>query len=181
MAKTQTLTKMDMIKELIATNSVDEFKKEKDDTVKLASRLFRQLSADKVQALYAERITSAPEEVIEEVTQKVEEAAAPTPTPKKAAKKAKTEDEEYNYSKATDKEGNEYAKAWVLELLDATKFGALSASKKTRTLECKSNKLIYNRIDNTIQAVSKETNKKVKKTMAICPFIVKAFIKKYAV
>lgn len=173
-----TMTKMDMIKKLVEENKVDEFKKEKDDNTKLASRLFRTLTNESVKELYAARISASPEKAIEEITKKVEKAAKKAP-----AKEVKAEVKEKDpmYSPAKDAAGNEYKKAWVLQELDERGFAPLSGlAANVRKLEGKVNTLIYHRNKNILNVKSNETGAIVQSTMCLCPFIVKSFITKYA-
>lgn len=169
-----TLTKMEMIKTLVETNNVDEFKKEKDDTFKLAGRLFRTLSADRVKELYEERIKISPEAVLEEVTEKIEKVATKSKT-------EKAEKVDSQYETAKDENGNSYKKAWVLEFLNSAGFSALRGINEIREIFGEKYYIRYYRSKNMMIAFSSETKKEVKRTLCLCPFIVKSFVKKYSV
>lgn len=181
-----TLTKMDMIKALVAANQVDELKKEKDDSIKLAARIFRTVSNDRVKELYATRIAANPEKVIEEVTKKAEKAAKAS---KKAAQKKPAEkvpvkeepvEKDAMYQSIEDEEGNVYKKAWMLEELNSRGFSKLTNRNiDVRRLKGEHYLLIYSRFDNKITVKELGTGKVVKTTLCICPFIVRAFIDKY--
>lgn len=174
-----TMTKMDMIKKLVEENKVEEFKKEKDDDTKLASRLFRTLTNENVKELYAARISASPEKAIEEITKKVEKAAKKAPA--KEEVKAEVKEKDPMYSPAKDAAGNEYKKAWVLQELDERGFSPLSGlALNIRKFEGKTNTLIYHRNKNILNVKSNETDEIIQSTMCLCPFIVKAFITKYA-
>jgi HD superfamily phosphohydrolase len=82
-----TLTKVDMIKELIAEGKAEEFRGEKDSDASLAKKLYRLLLTERVAELYAERIKSSPEEALETITKKAEKVAEPK---KKEVKKTAT-------------------------------------------------------------------------------------------
>lgn len=171
-----TLTKMDMIKALVEAKKVEELRKEKDDSLKLASRLFRSLSNEKVKELYFSRIASEPEKVIEEVTEKVIKAAKPQK--ERATVKEEKEPVDPDYLSVADEKGHVYKKAWVLKVLDEKKFSKLT-SKGERRLKGKSKFLVYSIDTNSIVAASIKNGKIVNKTICACPFITKAFIDKY--
>lgn len=198
------LSKMDMIKALIKENKVEELKQEKDTELKLAARLFRQLNLKQVKEMYAEKIAKEPIAVIEAVTEKVEKAAKKpetkatkevkkikveeTKTEKPKAEKAPKKKVNPKFLPAKDEKGYEYKKAWVIPVLDNAGFSKLGRSKYKRTLESKTYTQIYDRERNSLEVYKTSQIKKgvaepalVNKTLAICPFIVEAFVKKYAV
>lgn len=198
------LSKMDMIKALIKENKVEDLKQEKDTELKLAARLFRQLNLKQVKEMYAEKIAKEPIAVIEAVTEKVEKAAKkPEVKATKEVKKIKVEETKVEKPKAEkapkkkvdpkflpakDEKGYEYKKAWVIPVLDNAGFSKLGRSRWKRTLESKTYTQIYDRERNSLTVYKTSQIKKgvanpaiVNKTPAICPFIVEAFVKKYAV
>lgn len=198
------LSKMDMIKALIKENKVEELKQEKDTELKLAARLFRQLNLKQVKEMYAEKIAKEPIAVIEAVTEKVEKVAKkPETKAAKEVKKIKVEETKAEKPKAEkapkkkvnpkflpakDEKGYEYKKAWVIPVLDNAGFSKLGRSKYKRTLESKTYTQVYDRERNVVEVYKTSQIKKgvaepalVNKTLAICPFIVEAFVKKYAI
>ena len=198
------LSKMDMIKALIKENKVEELKQEKDTELKLAARLFRQLNLKQVKEMYAEKIAKEPIAVIEAVTEKVEKVAKkPETKAEKEVKKIKVEETKAEKPKAEkapkkkvnpkflpakDEKGYEYKKAWVIPVLDNAGFSKLGRSKYKRTLESKTYTQVYDRERNVVEVYKTSQIKKgvaepalVNKTLAICPFIVEAFVKKYAI
>ena len=198
------LSKMDMIKALIKENKVEELKQEKDTELKLAARLFRQLNLKQVKEMYAEKIAKEPIAVIEAVTEKVEKVAKKpetkaakevkkikveeTKTEKPKAEKAPKKKVNPKFLPAKDEKGYEYKKAWVIPVLDNAGFSKLGRSKYKRTLESKTYTQVYDRERNIVEVYKTSQIKKgvaepalVNKTLAICPFIVEAFVKKYAI
>nr|DAD80448.1 MAG TPA: hypothetical protein [Siphoviridae sp. ctYh54] len=198
------LSKMDMIKALIKENKVEELKQEKDTELKLAARLFRQLNLKQVKEMYAEKIAKEPIAVIEAVTEKVEKVAKKpetkaakevkkikveeTKTEKPKAEKAPKKKVNPKFLPAKDEKGYEYKKAWVIPVLDNAGFSKLGRSKYKRTLESKTYTQVYDRERNVVEVYKTSQIKKgvaepalVNKTLAICPFIVEAFVKKYAI
>ena len=198
------LSKMDMIKALIKENKVEELKQEKDTELKLAARLFRQLNLKQVKEMYAEKIAKEPIAVIEAVTEKVEKVAKKpetkaakevkkikveeTKTEKPKAEKAPKKKVDPKFLPAKDEKGYEYKKAWVIPVLDNAGFSKLGRSKYKRTLESKTYTQVYDRERNIVEVYKTSQIKKgvaepalVNKTLAICPFIVEAFVKKYAI
>lgn len=198
------LSKMDMIKALIKENKVEELKQEKDTELKLAARLFRQLNLKQVKEMYAEKIAKEPIAVIEAVTEKVEKVAKKpetkaakevkkikveeTKTEKPKAEKAPKKKANPKFLPAKDEKGYEYKKAWVIPVLDNAGFSKLGRSKYKRTLESKTYTQVYDRERNIVEVYKTSQIKKgvaepalVNKTLAICPFIVEAFVKKYAI
>lgn len=162
-----TLTKMDMIKALVEANKVDELKKEKDNSTKLAARMFRTLSNDRVKELYAARIVAEPEKVIKEITKKAEKAAAPA-----SAQRA--------FKPCKDREGKHtYKKRWMYEELENRSFSPLNSNNK-RVLSGAYYVMFYDIEKNLIIVRDpKHWNKVIAKNYCICPFITKAFIDKY--
>lgn len=184
-----TLVKKDMIAALVAAKKVEEFRKGQEHDSVLVGRLYRQVPESKIRELYTAYIQENPEKVIEEVTQKVEKVTKSKKSVKSAPvikiqevkiSKEKTPEELAELKRRqpiTDENGNEYKKAWMLEVLDQHGFGKLNKSKKTRILKGALYEIVYNRETNHLTALLEGS--KINDTICACEFITVSFINKY--